>query len=134
MVIGSRQVVTRRTPCVVFVNSRVDWIWTAQVLGFEPVLVYFRQPNALVQLIRKLLPRTEIVVGSYAQLKARALPPVAFVHGYAGAFDFLFESVDVILSTRGKRGRLPEGWRLSKAATTHALVGGVTDCADQCYL
>jgi hypothetical protein len=134
MVIGSRQVVTRRTPCVVFASSRVDWIWTAQVLGFEPVLVYFQQSNALVPLIHKLLPRAEIVVDSYSKMKGRALPSVAFVHGYAGAFDFLFDSVDVILSTRGKRGRLPDGWRLTKASTTHALVGGVTDCVDNCFL
>jgi hypothetical protein len=134
MVIGSRQVVTCRTPCVVFANSWMDWVWTAQVLGFEPLIVYFWEPNALVHLIHKLLPRAEVVVGSYAKLKVRALPPVAFVHGYAGLFHFLFESADVILSTHGKRGRLPEGWHLSKARTTHAFVGGVTDSVDHCFL
>jgi hypothetical protein len=134
MVIGSRKVVNSRTPCVVFANSRMDWIWTAQVLGFEPVIVYFRQHNALVRLVKRLLPRAEVIVGSYAKLKARALPSVAFVHGHAGSFDFLFEGVDVILSTQGKRGRLPEGWRLSKARTTHALVGGVTNSIDHCFL
>jgi hypothetical protein len=39
MVIGSRKVVTSRTLCVMIVNVRVDWIWMAQVLGFEPVLI-----------------------------------------------------------------------------------------------
>jgi hypothetical protein len=104
------------------------------VLGFEPVLIYFREHNALVPLIQRIMPHSEVVVGSYAQLKVRALPSVAFVHGYAGSFEFLFDSVNIILSTRGKRRCVSDGWQLAKARRTHALVGGVTDSVDQCFL
>jgi hypothetical protein len=80
------------------------------------------------------MPYAEVLVGSYAQLKVWALPSVAFVHGYTGSFEFLFDSVNVILLTRGKRGRVPDEWQLATARTTHASIGGVTDFVDQGFL
>lgn len=134
MVIGNRAIVTHRTPCVVVTGSRIDWIWTAQILGFEPAVVYFRQNNPLVRLVRRLLPNAVIIVGAYTALKSCALPAVAFVHGNVGSFQFLFQSVDVIVTTHGKRGAVPTGWRLARARATHASVGGVTDGVDHCFL
>jgi hypothetical protein len=135
MVVGTREVVKRRSPCVVFVGNRVDWILTAQLLGFDPEVVYFRQNNPLIPLIQRLLPRADIMVGAWQTiLQRRKLPPVAFVHGHVGAFAFLFDRVDVILSTQGKRGAIPGGWRLAKARTSHVAVRGVTDAVDHCFL
>jgi hypothetical protein len=123
-----------RTDCSVFVGSRMDWLWTAQVLGFEPKLIHFRHDTPLVPLVRRLFPGTAIVVGSHGGLPAFDLPKVAFVHGSPGSFAFLFEQVDVLVSTQGKRGKVPEGWQLSKTRVAHAKVGGVTDGTDNCYL
>jgi hypothetical protein len=134
MVIGNRAIVRQRTPCVIFMGTRVDWLWMAQILGFEPEVVFFRQNNPLVLLIRRLLPNATVIVGKYAKMKARSLPPVAFVHGNAGAFPFLFDAVDVVLATHGKRGGVPTGWQMARARSTHADVGGVTDGVDHCFL
>jgi hypothetical protein len=67
-------------------------------------------------------------------MKARSLPPVAFVHGNAGAFPFLFDAVDVVLATYGKRGGVPTGWQMAPARSTHADVGGVMEGVDHCFL
>jgi hypothetical protein len=135
MVSGERAILRTRPECVVFVGDRLDWIWTSQVLGFEPVIIHVRHTNnPLVPLIQRLFPKATVVVGGYGTLVSMALPSVAFVHGHAGAFAFLFDRVDIILSTKGRRGRLPEHWQLSKACTSHAAVGGVTNAKDHCFL
>lgn len=123
-----------RPGCALFLGARVDWVWTSQVLGFDPVFIHFRQENPLVALIQRLIPRATVVVGSHALLPTRDLPGVAFVDGHAGSFEFLFKKQDVIISTKGRRGKLPEGWHMHKARTTHAAVGGVTNSVDHCFL
>jgi hypothetical protein len=134
MVSGTRAVLKQRTGCALFLGSRMDWVWTSQVLGFEPVFVHFRQHNPLVPLVRRLLPRAFIFIGSPATLPSHVLPSVAFIDGHAGTYEFLFCTADVIVSTKGRRGKIPDGWHLHKARTTHAAVGGVTDSVDQCFL
>jgi hypothetical protein len=42
--------------------------------------------------------------------------------------------VDVVVSTQGKWGKVLAGWQLLKAHVAHAMVGGVTDATDNCYL
>jgi hypothetical protein len=79
-------------------------------------------------------PTAKIIVGSYTLLPSVDLPWVAFVHGSAGAFPFLFDQVEVLVSTKGKRGKVPTGWRLSKSRVAHHVVGGVTDAVDHCFL
>jgi hypothetical protein len=114
MVSGERAILRDRPKCVVFVGDRLDWIWTAQVLGFEPDIIHVRHMNnPLVPLIQRLFPKATVVIGAFVLIAAMALPPVAFVHGHTGAFSFLFDRVDVILSTNGRRGRLPDSWQLS---------------------
>jgi hypothetical protein len=127
-------VLDTRPGCALFLGARVDWVWTSQVLGFDPVFIHFRQENPLVALLQRLLPRATVVVGSHALLPTRDLPGVAFVDGHAGSFEFLFKKQDVIISTKGRRGKLPEGWHMHKARTTHAAVGGVTNSVDHCFL
>jgi hypothetical protein len=134
MTIGHRPVVSDREPCAVFVGSRCDWLWSAKSLGCVPKLVHFRHPSSLVPLVQRLYPDAKVVVGSYAALPSFDLPRVAFVHGSAGAFSFLFDHVDVLVSTKGKRGKVPAGWRLSQTRVAHHAVGGVTDGVDHCFL
>jgi hypothetical protein len=134
MTVGNRSVVGAREPCAVFVGLRCDWLWTAQALGFSPALIHFRHTSPLVALIQRIYPLAKVVVGSYGQLPSFDLPRVAFVHGSAGAFSFLFNHVDVLVSTKGKRGKIPSGWTLSKTRVAHHLVGGVTDAVDHCYM
>jgi hypothetical protein len=134
MTVGSRVVATPGTPCAVFVGARVNWLWTSQVLGFEPKLVHFRETTSLVLLVRRLFPDARIVVGSHGALLGFDLPKVAFVHGSVGSFSFLFDKVDVIVATQGKRGKAPIDWELSKTRVAHSRVGGVTNTTDNCYL
>jgi hypothetical protein len=134
MTVGNRAVFSSREPCAVFVGTRCDWLWTAQGLGFQPKLVHFRHSSPLVPLVTRLFPEATVIVGSYGQLRTATLPRVAFIHGSVGAFPFLFEHVDVLLSTKGKRGKVPTGWQLSKTRVAHHRVGGVTDAVDHCFL
>jgi hypothetical protein len=134
MVSGTQAVLTTRPGCVLFLGLQVDWVWTSQVLGFDPVLIHFCRHNPLVTLIRRLLPRATIVVGSFVALQAHALPSVAFIDGHAGQFGFLFNRLDIIVSTQARRGKIPSSWHLHRARTTHAAVGGVTNSLDHCFM
>lgn len=145
MVIGNRAVVRQRTPCVIFMGTRVDWLWTAQILGFEPEVVFFRQNNPLVRLIRRLLPNATVIVGKYAKMKARSLPPVAFVHGNDGAFPFLFDAVDVCWPPMANAGEFLLGgewpglarpmrmWAVSRMGLTIVSCGVVARLARQLW-
>jgi hypothetical protein len=73
-------------------------------------------------------------VGSHGALPCFDLPKVAFIHGSVGSFSFLFDKVDVIVATQGKRGKAPFDWDLSKTRVAHSRVGGVTNATDNCYL
>jgi hypothetical protein len=134
MTIGSRLVATYQTLCAVFVGTRLDWLWTAQTLGFEPKLVHFRKNTSLVPLVRRLFPDAKLVVGSHGALPGFDLPKMAFIHGSVGSFSFLFDKVDVIVTTQGKRGKAPVEWELSKTRVAHSRVGGITNATDNCYL
>jgi hypothetical protein len=87
---------------------------------------------ALVQ--ECLLPGAKIVVGSWGALPALNLLKVAFVYGSLGSFEFLFDQVEVVVTTQGKQSKVPMGWQLSKTQATHLSIGGVTDGIDNCYL
>jgi hypothetical protein len=134
MTVGNRSVVSDRKPWAVFISSQCDWLWSAKLLGFTPKLVHFRHPSSIVPLVQRLYPDAKVIVGSCAALPSFDLPRVAFVHGSAGAFSFLFDHVDVLVSTKGKRGKIPQGWRLSQTRVAHHAVGGVTDGVDHCFL
>jgi hypothetical protein len=107
MTIGLRLMSTSQTPCIVFVGAHLDWLWTLQVLGFGPQSVHFREDTSLVPLVRRLFPDAKVVVGSHGALPGVDLPKVAFVHRSVGSFHFLFDKVDAIVTTQGKRGKPP---------------------------
>jgi hypothetical protein len=134
MTVGSRLVMGSRTACLVFVGSIIDWLWTAQAFGFEPKLIHFCHDTPLVGLVWQLFPDAKVVVGSRGTLPSFNLPRVAFLHGSSGSFDFLFDQVDVLVMTKGKWGKVPVGWRLTKTQVAHSCVGGATDGLDRCYL
>jgi hypothetical protein len=85
---GSRPIVTTTEPCVLFVGSRVDLIWTVQALGYKPTHVHVRD-SSLLTLARKLVPTASIVTGATPEWRS-SLPSVAFIQGYAQTFGFLF--------------------------------------------
>jgi hypothetical protein len=131
---GSRPVISKRSPCGLFLDPRIDFLWTACTLGFVPTHVHVRS-LALVPLVRKLLPGAAIV-SSFDSGWVRELPSVVFVQGYAHAFRHLFEEVDFIFATKARKRQLgltPPGWSVTYAAASHAGVGGVTDSKDACF-
>jgi hypothetical protein len=116
MTIGYRSVVTHRSPCSVFVGTRINLLWTSQVLGFEPKIVHFHRDSPVVTLVRRLFPSARIVVGSRGALPAYDFPKVAFIHGSVGSFAFLFDQVDVIVTTQGRHARYPRDGNYPKCA------------------
>jgi hypothetical protein len=130
---GDRPVVINREPCALFLGTRIDLLWTAMGLGFQPTQIHLRHVS-LGPIVQKLAPEATIVTSCTPAWRA-SLPAVAFVQGYAHSFSFLFEQAEAVLCTRVRSRQLrspPSGWNLVHTQATHAEVGGVTDGADHC--
>jgi hypothetical protein len=95
---GSRVVVKNKEPCVVFVGSRLDLVWTCQTHGFYPSHIHVRNCT-LLDLVRRLVPTANISCTAHPGWVA-GLPVVAFVQGRAGTFSFLFPLCEFILATQ----------------------------------
>jgi hypothetical protein len=130
---GSRVVVTTREPCSLFLGSRVDLLWTALGLGFEPTHVHLLS-GSLSSVVLTLAPNANVVTSSTPSW-AQALPAVAFVHGNAHTFPFLFGQAEAIFCTKVRKRQMhcpPPGWHLVHTESSHAGVGGVTDGFEHC--
>jgi hypothetical protein len=131
---GSRPVIHTREPCALFLGTRVDLLWTALGLGFQPTHVHLRH-GSLGPLVQLLAPNATIVSSCTPAWQA-SLPAVAFVQGFAHTFRFLFESTEAIFCTNVRKRQLarpPPGWDLTHTSASHASVGGVTDGHDFCF-
>jgi hypothetical protein len=131
---GSRKVITTREPCALFLGTRVDMLWTALGLGFQPTHIHLRH-GSLGPLVRLLAPGASIVSSCTPEWQA-TLPAVSFVQGFAHTFRFLFEKSEAVLCTNVRKrqmARPPPGWHLTHTSASHASVGGVTDGHDFCF-
>jgi hypothetical protein len=118
-------------PCALFLGMRVDMLWTALGLGFQPTHIHL-QHGSLGPLVRLLAPLASIV-SSFTQEWRVGLLATAFMQGFTHTFQFLFEQAEVILCTnvykKQQLGCPPLGWHLigqpSRPPRSQRLVGPV---------